>query len=214
VGENTIEERGIAATQCHDRRMPAATGMGNFSCPFISMISIRPPQLADARMIARCHVAAWRDSYRPQISETILSQPSVEEDYVAKWTGRLAEPNNRIFVAQHDSGELLGFILGGRERTGRTDYQGEVFSVYVLKEYRSQGIGRALFQRLAGSLLEHGLASAIVWVFEENPCRQCYAAWGGEQVATKAIKVGEQQLVQVAYGWRDLGSAGANWSTA
>jgi L-amino acid N-acyltransferase YncA len=170
------------------------------------MISIRAPQLAEARAIARCHIAAWRDSYRPLIAEAILGKPSLEEDYVAKWTDRLEQPDNLIFVAQRSAGELLGFILGGRERNGRTDYQGEIYSVYVLEEHRGQGIGRKLFQRLAGSLLEMQITTAIVWVFEANPCRHCYAAWGGEPIAATPIKVGEQELVQVAYAWRDLGS--------
>jgi ribosomal protein S18 acetylase RimI-like enzyme len=170
------------------------------------MISIRPPQPADARAIARCHVAAWRDSYRPLIAEATLSRPSVEDDYVRKWNDRLRQSDSIIFVAENDRGELLGFIQGGRERTGRTDYEGEIYSVYVLKECRSQGIGRKLFQQLAGSLLENQITSAVVWVFEENQCRHCYAAWGGEPIATAPIKVGEQELVQVAYAWRNLGS--------
>jgi len=171
-----------------------------------NMISTRPPQLADARAIARCHIAAWRDSYRPLVAEEILGKPSLEEDYVAKWVDRLGQPDSLIFVAENDQGELLGFIQGGRERTGRTDYPGEIYSVYVLKEHRGQGIGRKLFQRLAGSLLAIEVTTAIVWVFEANPCRYCYAAWGGEPIAAKPIKVGEQELVQVAYAWRDLGS--------
>jgi ribosomal protein S18 acetylase RimI-like enzyme len=172
------------------------------------MISIRPPQLADARAIARCHIAAWRDSYRPLIAEAILSRPSLEDDYVRKWNDRLRQPDNLIFVAENGRGELLGFILGGRERTGRTDYRGEIYSVYVLNEHRGLGIGRNLFQQLAGALLENQITSAVVWVFEENQCRHCYAAWGGEPIATAPIKVGEQELVQVAYGWRDLRGIG------
>jgi ribosomal protein S18 acetylase RimI-like enzyme len=172
------------------------------------MISIRPPQPTDARAIARCHVAAWRDSYRPLIAEAILSRPSIEDDYVRKWNDRLRQPDSLIFIAEDGPSELLGFIQGGRERTGRTDYEGEIYSVYVLKEYRGQGIGRKLFRQFAASLLENQITSAIVWVFEENQGRHCYAAWGGEPIATAPIKVGEQELVQVAYGWRDLRGIG------
>ena len=100
----------------------------------------------------------------------------------------------------------VGFHSGGWRRTGRTDYQGEIYSAYVLREYRDRGIGRKLFARLAGALLKNEISSAIVWVFKENECRHCYAAWGGELVATSPITVGEQELVQVAYAWKDLRS--------
>ncbi|HEX4145648.1 MAG TPA: GNAT family N-acetyltransferase [Pirellulales bacterium] len=170
------------------------------------MVSIRPPQLAEARAIARCHVAAWRDSYRPRIADEILNRPSLEADYTAKWNDRLRQPDGLIFVAESDRHELVGFIQGGRERTGRTDYEGEIYSIYVSSEHRRQGIGRKLFQRLAESLLEIEITAAIVWVFEANPCRHCYAAWGGEPIDAAPITVGEQKLVQVAYAWKRLDS--------
>ena len=145
-----------------------------------------------SRAIARCHIAAWRRSYRPLLADEILSRPSLEDDYETKWSGRLRQPPNLIFLAEDDVQKLLGFVLAGPERTGRSDYQGEIYLAYLLEEYRGQGIGRKLFQRLAGAWLENQVASAIVWVFEENPCRHCYAAWGAEPVATCPIKVGQQ----------------------
>ncbi len=172
--------------------------------PFLLMIAIRGAQLADAPALARCHIAAWRDSYRPLAADAILRQPSLGEEYVRKWTDRIRDPGNLIFVAQSGPADLVGFLQGGRERTGRTDYPGEIYLVYLLKEYRGQGIGRKLFGRFAGALLENQIASAIVWVFEENPCRHSYAAWGGQQVEAGTVKVGMQELLEVAYAWNDI----------
>ena len=44
----------------------------------------------------------------------------------------------------------------------------------------------------------------LVWTLGENPCRRFYERLGGEFVAEKEIEIGEQKLVEVAYGWKDL----------
>jgi ribosomal protein S18 acetylase RimI-like enzyme len=168
------------------------------------MTILRAARPADAEAIARCHIAAWRDTYRPIVAEEYLNNLSLE-DHVTKWIARLHQPDCPTFVAEIASGELVGFINGGRERTGRTDYRGEIFSIYILKGFRGQRIGRRLLRRFSAALLENGIASLIVWAFQDNECRHCYAAWGGQEIAVGPIKVGEQNLVEVAYGWQDIG---------
>jgi GNAT superfamily N-acetyltransferase len=167
------------------------------------MTTIRRAHLDDVRAIAECHVASWRDSYRPQISEEILANLSIEE-YVAKWTYRIGEKDRHVLAAESESAGIVGLLYGGRERTGHADFRGEIYAMYVLTDFRRQGIGRKLFQHFVGVLLSQWIGSLTVWAFEENPCRAAYAAWGGELVGRETIMVGEQELVEVGYGWRDL----------
>ncbi len=167
------------------------------------MTTIRAGQPDDAEAIARCHIAAWRDTYRPIVAEEYLNNLSLE-NHVAKWTTRLQQPDCFTFVAENAIGELVGFINGGRERTGRTDYRGEIYSIYILKDFRGQGIGRGLLRRFSTALLERGITSMIVWAFQDNECRHCYGAWGSVEIAVGPIKVGQQDLVEVAYGWQDI----------
>ncbi|HTU27070.1 MAG TPA: GNAT family N-acetyltransferase, partial [Pirellulales bacterium] len=163
------------------------------------MTLIRPAELADAAALARCHLAAWRDSYRPRCTDEILSRPTIEDEYTAKWSAKLQRPKEIVLLADGGAEGLVGFIEGGRERAARDDYQGEIYAVYVLPDYRRQGVGRKLFRRFAQALREQNIGSAIVWVFADNPCRHCYAAWGAEPVETKPITVAGQNLTQAAY---------------
>jgi hypothetical protein len=57
---------------------------------------------------------------------------------------------------------------------------------------------------LAGQLLQDGLTSAVVWVLERNPACGFYARLGGELVGQQTITIGGSEVVEVAYGWRNL----------
>jgi ribosomal protein S18 acetylase RimI-like enzyme len=166
------------------------------------MITIRRAEIADADEIARCHVAAWRDSYRPKVSDQILAE-LVIDDYVAKWAGRIAEYQNHVLVARSET-DVVGLLYGGPERSGEGQCAAEIYSIYVLGEFRRQGVGRKLFKRFARALIDRGVTSLLVWVFAENPCRAAYVAWGGELLERRPITVGDEPLEQEAYGWRDL----------
>ena len=109
-----------------------------------------------------------------------------------------------MLIAQREPATIVGLLYGGPERSGDGEFAGEIYSIYVLADCRRQGVGRRLFDRFAEALLDAGSDSLLVWVFEQNPCRAAYAAWGGQPVARKPLTVGEQQLVEIAYGWPDL----------
>jgi hypothetical protein len=55
-------------------------------------------------------------------------------------------------------------------------------------------------------LLKGEITSLIVWALEGNECRHCYSAWGGEEIAVGPIRISKQDLIEVAYGWRDIRS--------
>ena len=167
------------------------------------MLTIRSAQLEDAAAIARCHIAAWRDAYRPVLADEVLNNISLE-DKAVQWREKLLLPNTRALIAEIPQIGIVGFLYGGPERTGRFDFRGEIYGVYLLKEYRAQGIGRQLFQAFARSLAVDQIATIIVWALEGNDCRAAYAAWGGAEIERGPIKIGEQELTELAYGWRDV----------
>ena len=166
------------------------------------MVTIREAVQEDAAEIARCHIAAWRDTYHPIVAEEYLNNLSFEE-HTKKWTASLQQPQCRSFVAEIDREGLIGFINGGPERTGRTDYRGEIYSIYILKAWRGRGVGRKLLARFSKALLESQVDSVIVWALEGNEHRHCYSAWGAHEIAAGPIKIGTQELIEVAYGWPD-----------
>jgi len=65
------------------------------------------------------------------------------------------------------AGEVAGFAGLG---PARDDAQvGEVYTIYVLPDVWSRGVGRALMVETLSLLRGEGFAEAILWVLEDNP---------------------------------------------
>ena len=132
-----------------------------------------------------------------------LSYPDRE----SRWNKILTtdQPATSYFVAETDVSEIVGFASGGPEREGNQTYRGEIYAIYVLKEYQGQGIGRRLVSAVAQRLLVNGLGSMLAWVLTDNqPACRFYESLGGEQVGRKKTTIGGTDLEEVAYGWRDI----------
>jgi GNAT superfamily N-acetyltransferase len=119
------------------------------------------------------------------------------------WEGSLTthRSSNFIYVVEADDGPIVGFAAAGKERTGRTDFPGEIFAIYLLKDYHGRGWGRQLFQAAAERLGLEGFNGLMLWVLAANPTRGFYEALGGRLLGEQPIQIGPDSLVEVAYGW-------------
>lgn len=163
---------------------------------------VRDATLDDSAEIARVQVDMWRTTYRGIVPQSFLD----EMDYDVRaesWRNQLATASSRICVAEVD-GRICGFVSGGPLREPLSDFDGEIYAIYLAVDAQRRGWGRAMMYQLAGKLLHDGLKSAVVWVLERNPACRFYECLSAELVGQKAISIGGADLVEVAYGWRDL----------
>jgi L-amino acid N-acyltransferase YncA len=59
---------------------------------------------------------------------------------------------------------VVGFISGGRERTGHLNCDAEVYAVYLLQSAQRRGLGTLLIREFARQLRDQGFRSMAVWV--------------------------------------------------
>ncbi|WP_396126184.1 GNAT family N-acetyltransferase [Anaerobacillus sp. CMMVII] len=86
-------------------------------------------------------------------------------------------------MAENSEGEIVGFSSGGKERSGKYNgYNGELYAIYVLKEYQGQGYGKALVKPIIDEISGMGLNSMLVLVLEDNTSRLFYEALGGKNL--------------------------------
>lgn len=168
---------------------------------------IREAVPADAGGIARVRVDTWRSTYRGIMPDRVLddlSYPEIEEQFLEVLADRHNPPV--FYVAENDAGEVCGFSYGGAERSGEMGYQGEIYAIYVLKEYQGQGIGLRLLEKSVKGLCERGLFSMMVWVLSENPYRRFYEKLGGRRVIDNTFVFEGNEARLTAYGWSDITS--------
>ena len=165
-------------------------------------ISIRQGVVSDAQGIAHVHVAAWKATYRGIVPQSFLDSLDVSS-WAEAWKEWLNEGKSHVYVAENN-GEPWGFINGGALREPIEGFDAEVYAIYLLPSCQRRGTGKLLIQRLAETLRINGFSQVVVWVLIENPSCGFYEHLGGSRIAQKPIRIGDAELLEVAYGWQDI----------
>ncbi|MBP2303003.1 GNAT family N-acetyltransferase [Azospirillum picis] len=178
---------------------------------FPSGIAIREARADDAPGMARVHVQSWRSTYPGLIPAQFLV--NLAEAPAARRWASIAEaraPGQGALVAVDVAGVVAapGTIVGissfGTRRVAVQDHAGEFHALYLLDDAKGRGIGRRLMAGMADRMLAAGIRSAVVWCLRDNPSRWFYERLGGIRLAERPIRFAAADLVEIAYGWRDL----------
>lgn len=174
------------------------------SAATIFCMKARPATAADTPRIAEIHVSAWRVAYRGQVPDAFLDGLSAERRTSA-WSDIVAAtawPSTGVFVAEDDSGKLVGFahVCASRDDDAASEV-GEVTSIYIAPEEWHQGAGRALLDAATTTLRTAGFSRATLWVLDTNDrARQFYERLGWR--SDGAVKVddrGDFALREIRY---------------
>jgi len=164
--------------------------------------TIRPATIHDASHIAQVHVDSWKTTYRGIVPQEYLDSLN----YAARtesWKKQLAGSGAYFLIAE-DAGKLCGFACGGSLRDPIGSCDAEIYAIYLQAEHQKHGIGRDLISHLAKLLLQEGFRAVVVWALEQNPACRFYEHLGGHRIAEKPIEIGGKELVEVAYGWKNI----------
>ncbi|WP_342601040.1 GNAT family N-acetyltransferase [Psychrobacillus sp. FSL H8-0483] len=167
-------------------------------------MKVREAKLSDANGIALVHVDSWRITYRSILPNEYLMNLSYKrrEQF---WEANI--PNGNVFVAENDEGKIVGFASGGKERSGKyKEYEGELSSIYILKEYQGQGIGKLLVKSVIKEIQNSGISTMLVLVLEDNNSRWFYEAIGGKQINKVIVEIAGKKINELVYGWDNIGN--------
>ena len=167
------------------------------------MITVRRAELNDAAAIGAVHVAAWRSAYPGILPDTYLAGLSPTR-LAMHYKSAIASGAPVMVAAARGRGpRIVGFTTAGAPRTlGLGD--AEIETLYVLDDYRDQGIGRRMMRAAATQLANRGCASVFVWVLRDNPSRWFYRHIGGHPAAEGTTRFAGVSLPQVAYAWKPI----------
>lgn len=181
---------------------------------------IRDAHVNDVSALARVHLSAWQEAYRGVCADAYLDSLTVEtfEGYHRprfREDGR-AQPAQPFIVACNDNDKLVGFARGGPTRAASptgdalpegfaSQFDCELYAIYVDPPQQSRGVGRALFGELVHRFIALGHRTMCLWVLTDNTgARKFYQRLGGEVVAESSITLDGTPYPQVAYAWKEL----------
>ncbi len=119
---------------------------------------IRPGTQADIEEVSHAYAEAWRTTYQGITPDAFVK--GMTAGAAAQIFRDSLQPNEFsyfFYVAQAPGGRLVGFADGGKERSNPQSGLGELYAIYLLKEFQQQGAGRKLFEASVESLLRSGM---------------------------------------------------------
>ena len=172
-------------------------------------MTIREATPEDASGIARVHVESWRTTYPGIMPQEHLDALSVA-DRQQIWAETLrphSTTGTTVYVAETESGEIIGFVAGGPEKAGDSDYRSEVYGLYLLQSQQGRGLGRRLVQTFARRMSQEGHRTLLIWVNVHNPARRFYEALGGVHARTGSREIRGITYDDAGYGWDEAAFA-------
>ncbi|MDC3424681.1 GNAT family N-acetyltransferase [Aquibacillus sp. 3ASR75-11] len=168
------------------------------------MYQIRKADLKDAEAIAHVHVESWKSTYSELINEKDLTNTTFE-NRKALWETILKMPKQgQVVMVVEDENRVIGFVSGGKERTKRFGFDGEIYAIYLLDDYQRKKLGTKLLQAFVAELKTLGYRSILVWVLTQNPSSKFYERLGAEPIQKEQTTIGEGTYQETAYGWEDI----------
>jgi len=152
--------------------------------------------------IARAHVDAWRTSYTDLLPRVVLDNFDLDES-AKYWRGIIGGRDIRfVAVAVTEDDSVVGFASCGPNRVPDPNYPGELYSIYLLEEYRGSGFGRLLFNAVDGYLRRQELVPFQLWVVAGNDVAEAfYVALGGKRVASQPGTMRGAEIREHAYAF-------------
>lgn len=140
---------------------------------------IRPAELVDAEVVARLHVAVWRQTYADLAPAAALEKLD-EAHRLPGWQAALAPGAPGATLLAEVDGQAVGFVRYGAVSQLELGEAGEVKHLYILPGFARLGIGRALLAEAFAGLKALGFANAALAVVEGNASALAfYQALGG-----------------------------------
>jgi len=166
---------------------------------------IRPATLNDNSAIARVQVDSYLNAYAGLFPPSYFAHFTYDEqsedwNTLIKAKGK----NDILLVAESDATRITGYCLTKVQKDIHPGYDAEIIALHVHPDYRHQGIGRHLLMRMKQELIQKGGNSVMLWTLERNPIRNWYEKAGGVMLGEKLHDVEGWEIVDVAYGWKNL----------
>lgn len=167
--------------------------------------SIRYAALEDAADIAFVKYDGWQKTYRGIIDDTYLNAMNLEKE-TERWAQIIQQPLGFNLVLVSGTGQIVGFISGGKSRDSKLNCDAEVYALYLLQKYHGMGLGQKLLLHTMLLFRESGYGSFCLFVLTQNPTLSFYQKFNPDKSEIHKIQIGGKEYEETLLVWNSLNS--------
>lgn len=143
---------------------------------------IRKRTKEDCFKIAYIVTASWNDTYKGIVPDWFLEELKTnEKERASKSYNEFDMNDNNKLVLEVDN-EVVGFTNYGKSDDNSFENCGEIFALYILKEYQGNGYGKKLVEETKKELKKMGFDKMIIACLKGNPSNEFYKHIGGNYI--------------------------------
>ena len=163
---------------------------------------IRKATYDDIKGLAKVNVDSWRTTYKNIVPDTYLDSMSYD---LREKSFQKALDDEQVIVYLAEDEEVVGYIIGGKNREIEEfpAYEGELYALYILKEFHGRGIGKELVSKLFDELKAREIQHVMVKVLKDNPAKLFYQRFGAKYVDVTCFEISHSKLAEEVYGWEN-----------
>ena len=140
---------------------------------------IRKAKSTDAKGIIEVNVKTWLTTYSGIMPQGILDHKKQTINESIKQCEATVEKDDNVLVALENE-QIVGIASYGKAKSSENESTGELYSIYVLKDFQGRGIGEKLFKEVTNILSNTGYKEMVVTCLKQNPYNKFYKKMGGE----------------------------------
>ena len=169
-------------------------------------MQVRLAKISDIERIIYVHSESWKTTYNGILPKDYLENISPKEKKKSWETNGIHYPNSKgsTWVLEDNNNEIQGFASAGPQRNPELNGVGELYSIYILKEFRKLGGGTLLINAAMKSLHLQGYHSASVLVLKDNQSKKFYENLGAEKIEEIPFEILGIHFLEIKYIWKDL----------
>lgn len=145
-------------------------------------VDIRLAKESEVSEIAIVKQKCWDTTYRGIYKDELIDNFDYKNSEDT-FKSIINSEDSTLYVAIVDD-KIVGFLCFGTPRYAFLDYEQELSMLYILEEYRGQGIGTMMFQLACSSIKMNGYDRFVVSANKYNEkARKFYLKMGAELVS-------------------------------
>ena len=169
--------------------------------------SVRKANADDAYWIAYVNAQTRYSTYKWLIPEKILeTRTNSIQERTEKTREFIVNGKNYLVIENNETHEIVWMSIYWPSRNENYPNSGEIYAIYILKEYQKIWLGKKLFIAWINELIKLWYNDMIINVLKWNNAIDFYKKYGGQIVWEKSDQVGAFTLEEYILFFNDIKS--------